>query len=88
MEAEDEVVQRVSTRQWVESKEYNAEQVFDKVGLFILYVFCHFNVFFFKLFVSDIEYLLSMEKLWQTRQPPMPLKAESLLSHDGQYITN
>lgn len=66
MEAETEAVQRVSTRQWVESKEYNPEQVFDK------------------LFVSDIEYLLSMEKLWQTRQPPMPLKAESLLSNNDE----
>ncbi|XP_011402782.1 PREDICTED: SUMO-activating enzyme subunit 2-like [Amphimedon queenslandica] len=66
MEAENEVVQRVSTRQWVESKEYNPEQVFEK------------------LFVSDIEYLLSMEKLWQTRQPPMPLKAESLLSSSDE----
>lgn len=47
MEAETEAVQRVSTRQWVESKEYNPEQVFDKVGLIFFFTFfVIFNVLF------------------------------------------
>ncbi|XP_064393621.1 SUMO-activating enzyme subunit 2-like [Halichondria panicea] len=33
---------------------------------------------FHKLFKSDIEYLLSMEKLWQTRKPPTPLELGNL----------
>lgn len=35
MEADDGLVQRLSTRQWVESKQYDPEQVFDKVNTII-----------------------------------------------------
>ena len=34
--------------------------------------------FSLQLFHSDIEYLLSMEKLWQSRTPPTPLELVSL----------
>ena len=34
--------------------------------------------FSLQLFKTDIEYLLSMEKLWQTRTPPTPLQLGKL----------
>jgi len=37
---------------------------------------------FNKFFHSDIEYLLSMEKLWQKRRPPEPLSWENMLQRD------
>ena len=40
-------------------------------------------LFFFQLFKTDIEYLLSMEKLWQTRTPPVPLELGSLFTDQG-----
>ena len=35
-------------------------------------------MFLMQLFENDIEYLLSMEKLWQKRRRPTPLKLNSL----------
>jgi len=37
---------------------------------------------FNKFFHSDIEYLLSMEKLWQKRRPPEPLSWQNMLQRD------
>lgn len=39
---------------------------------------------FHKLFHADIKYLLSMEKLWQSRVPPTPLAMESLPEEEGR----
>lgn len=36
------------------------------------------EIFSHQLFKSDIEYLLSMEKLWQSRTPPTPLQLGTL----------
>lgn len=35
-----------------------------------------------KLFVTDIEYLLTMDKLWKTRKPPEPLSILTHTSHE------
>ena len=44
--------------------------------------YCEMTLFF-QLFKTDIEYLLSMEKLWQTRKPPVPLELDSLFTDQG-----
>ncbi|KAJ8919651.1 hypothetical protein NQ315_006178 [Exocentrus adspersus] len=38
---------------------------------------------FDKFFKADIEYLLSMENLWKTRKPPVPLSWQQAASHSG-----
>ncbi|XP_018571091.1 SUMO-activating enzyme subunit 2 [Anoplophora glabripennis] len=38
---------------------------------------------FDKFFKADIEYLLSMENLWKTRKPPVPLSWDQAASHGG-----
>ena len=58
-------VSRVSTRQWAEECDYDAEKLFTK------------------LFDGDINYLLTMDKLWSKRKPPRPLKWSELGSADG-----
>ena len=58
-------VSRVSTRQWAEESDYDAEKLFTK------------------LFDADIQYLLTMDKLWSKRKPPRPLKWSELGSADG-----
>lgn len=39
---------------------------------------------FHKLYQSDIEYLLSMDKLWKTRSPPQPLELSRLPAHSQE----
>jgi len=58
-------VSRVSTRQWAEECDYDAEKLFTK------------------LFDGDINYLLTMDKLWSKRKPPRPLKWSELGSADS-----
>lgn len=48
-------IERVSTRTWAESCDYDPQKLFKK------------------LFHDDIKYLLSMDKLWTRRRPPVPL---------------
>ncbi|KAG7153483.1 SUMO-activating enzyme subunit 2-like [Homarus americanus] len=48
-------VERVSTRGWATSHDYNSKKLFSK------------------LFSDDIQYLLSMDKLWEKRRRPTPL---------------
>ncbi|XP_059486864.1 SUMO-activating enzyme subunit 2 [Neocloeon triangulifer] len=55
-------VERVSTRQWAKTNNYNPEKLFQK------------------LFNDDIQYLLSMSKLWEKRKAPVPLKWDDLPS--------
>ncbi len=43
---------------------------------------------FGQLFHSDIEYLLSMEKLWQSRRPPLPLDLSNLPQTEGAWATH
>ena len=44
----------------------------------ILYAVAPSCVSLLQLFQTDIEYLLSMDKLWQTRTPPSPLHLAAL----------
>ena len=55
-------VNRVSTRNWAASHNYDPQKLFRK------------------LFHDDIQYLLSMDKLWQKRRPPTPLEWDQLPS--------
>lgn len=75
MEIEEEVKQRMSTRLWAEMNEYNSTKLFHKVSIVI---FICYTGLIFQLFYTDIQYLLTMEKLWQTRRPPTPLSLDSL----------
>ena len=42
--------------------------------------------FFFKLFKDDIRYLLTMDKLWRKRKPPVPLDWAEVQSQGKEYI--
>lgn len=53
-----------STREWAESKSYDAKVIFEK------------------LFHTDIQYLLRMDKLWENRRRPAPLILEDVLSEE------
>lgn len=77
-EKEEEVEgKRMSTRQWAESIEYDPLKIFHKVR-------CTETsehrecLSVHQLFYTDIHYLLTMDKLWQTRQPPTPLSVNQL----------
>lgn len=61
-------VERVSTRQWAKSNNYNPEKLFQK------------------LFSDDIQYLLSMSKLWEKRKPPVPLQWKNLPSEGNTFL--
>jgi ubiquitin-like 1-activating enzyme E1 B len=63
-------VERVSTRQWAKTNNYNAEKLFQK------------------LFSDDIQYLLSMSKLWEKRKPPVPLQWKNLPNEGKKLETN
>lgn len=41
---------------------------------------------FTKFFEDDIKYLLSMENLWKSRKPPVPLAANNLPEEGKLYI--
>lgn len=41
---------------------------------------------FFKLFKDDIRYLLTMDKLWRKRKPPVPLDWAEVQSQGKGYI--
>ena len=91
-------VQKISTRQWVENNHYDAEKLFQKVNNSFSHVLYNrvsfsptefhflysFMFYLVQLFENDIEYLLSMEKLWQKRRPPTPLKLSSLSDSTDQ----
>lgn len=42
--------------------------------------------FFWKLFKDDIRYLLTMDKLWRKRKPPVPLDWAEVQSQGKGYI--
>ena len=44
-----------------------------------------FNLGFQQLFHDDIKYLLSMDKLWTKRRPPVPLVWDNLPQEQGQF---
>uniref|UniRef100_A0A673WUB2 SUMO-activating enzyme subunit 2 n=1 Tax=Salmo trutta TaxID=8032 RepID=A0A673WUB2_SALTR len=56
---QDGDIKRVSTKDWARSTGYDAVKLFNKVG--------------FSLFKDDIQYLLTMDKLWKKRKAPLPL---------------
>ncbi|KAB7507024.1 SUMO-activating enzyme subunit 2 [Armadillidium nasatum] len=58
-------VNRVSTRMWASSRNYDPKKIFHK------------------LFHDDIQYLLSMDKLWQKRRPPIPLKWDDFIEDES-----
>ncbi|XP_068234542.1 SUMO-activating enzyme subunit 2 isoform X2 [Palaemon carinicauda] len=57
-------VNRVSTRGWAESQNYDPKKLFGK------------------LFGDDIQYLLSMDKLWEKRRKPTPLQWDKIPDSD------
>ncbi|XP_042209530.1 SUMO-activating enzyme subunit 2-like isoform X2 [Homarus americanus] len=57
-------VERVSTRGWATSHDYNSKKLFSK------------------LFSDDIQYLLSMDKLWEKRRRPTPLDWDKIQDKD------
>ena len=46
------------------------------------------KIIFSKLFHDDIKYLLSMEKLWAKRKPPVPLDWDNLEGKGKESETN
>ena len=78
MEVEEEMKQRMSTRSWAEMNEYNSTKLFHKVGVVTFTCYTGLIIWISQLFYTDIQYLLTMEKLWQTRRPPTPLLLDSL----------
>jgi len=68
-------IPRVSTREWVTSSDYNPDKLFQKVEYDVCYSLWYCILQFF---TDDINYLLTMDKLWQTRRPPVPLNVGSL----------
>lgn len=45
-----------------------------------------FALFILKLFKDDIRYLLTMDKLWRKRKPPVPLDWAEVQSQGKGYI--
>jgi hypothetical protein len=89
IDSEKSTAQKISTRQWAENNDYNAHKLFQKV-LHYIYLSCmNIVVYFMQLFENDIEYLLSMEKLWQKRRRPTPLKLSTLSDaiEQGFYLS-
>ena len=82
----DSGVQKISTRQWAENNDTQAvskgkhNRIMVMTTTMFLCIFCSFV----QLFENDIDYLLSMEKLWQKRRCPIPLKLNSLSDTTGQ----
>ncbi|XP_052865364.1 SUMO-activating enzyme subunit 2 [Anopheles cruzii] len=62
------------------AKEANEKGNVDRVNTRAWAIQCKFDVkkVFNKLFVDDIQYLLSMANLWKNRQPPIPTQWDSL----------
>ena len=72
MEIESNGKEHLSTRLWAEKNEYDPVKLLEKVGKFLFAAGTRVKCLV-QLFSSDIEYLLTMDKLWQSRRPPIPL---------------
>ena len=73
----------LSTREWAEKIEYDPHKLFEKVQFLMCYdtMIIYYDTVIntvLQLFCSDINYLLTMDKLWQTRQAPSPLQLDQL----------
>jgi len=71
-------VHRISTREWVSSCSYHPDKLFQKVWICIMNCTSATTCYVKQFFVDDINYLLTMDKLWQTRRAPVPLDDQSI----------